>query len=51
MIVKNTYFKSHYGLSQGLFHVTSNCYLIIQNVSFENCFSIGRGSVVFAEKK
>ncbi|CDW75737.1 UNKNOWN [Stylonychia lemnae] len=51
LIVQNTYFKNHYGFTQGLFHVTSNCQLLIRNASFNNCYSLGRGSIVFAEKK
>eukprot|EP00347_Sterkiella_histriomuscorum_P016197 403354113 len=51
MMITNTSFKNHYGITQGLFHVTSNCFLQINNASFENCYSTGRGSILFGEKK
>ncbi len=50
-MVTNSLFSQHNALSQGLFHVTSNCILIVTNSSFDKIYSIGRGSIVFGEKK
>lgn len=42
----NMTFVNNYGYSKGLFHVTKNARLVVNNSVFQDNYSIGRGSIL-----
>lgn len=48
--IYNCSFIKNQGLDYGLIHVDQNSFLIVRKSYFQENFSVGRGSIIYAER-